>query len=182
MSECTVIFSDKKDYKTDNYNVGGRLVLIWNLYFQFYPGKLFIRPLHIKQHPISSTDSEMTSKYEKEWEAGLLLRMEAMLRLQHKQVCNNSASFFFWRRRRQSQGRKSRMYQEGAICYKGGYHVLQNEHVKILNLESILNELSKRLFAIFRSLMHFKVTLSHYKVWNHKVRHGETITEASSII
>lgn len=33
--------------------------------FNFQPGKLFIRPLHIKQYPISSTDSEMTSKNEK---------------------------------------------------------------------------------------------------------------------
>lgn len=32
--------------------------------FNFQPGKLFVRPLHIKQNPISSIDSEMASKSE----------------------------------------------------------------------------------------------------------------------
>lgn len=131
--------------------------------------------------PISSTDSEMTSKNEKGWETGLLLRVEARLRLQHKQVYSYSADFSSWRR--QSPGKESRPYQQGAICHKSYYDVLKlNIFLKILNSESIKNALSKRLFAIFRSLMHFKVIFSHYEVWNHKVWHGRTITKGSSII
>lgn len=53
-----------------------------------------MRPLHIKQYPISSPDSEMTSKNKKGGATGLLWRVEGRLRLQHKQVCNHSACLF----------------------------------------------------------------------------------------
>lgn len=54
--------------------------------FNFQPGKLFLRPFHIKRSPISFTDSEKTSKNEKGLEIGLFLRVQSRIRLSSDQV------------------------------------------------------------------------------------------------